>query len=215
MESSEQTSWERVFAPAIQAASKAMAVWTQGRVTLSLDEVRELPLESVGTAVESAQEIATVVALGVMGEVSGQFLITVDDAGASKLAALLLNRAPRELAEWGEIERSALMETGNILGSAYLNALTNITGLRLFPTPPELLRDYLACILQQAVMTQAMESETVLFARTCFRHDNERVDWNLPFIPSPELLTLLRSAVDGPAANSNDEAAYASERGGL
>ena len=198
LESPRQVAWERVFGPAIQAASHAMSVWTQGRVTLSLDEVRELPLVELGSAVESAQDTATVVVLGVIGEVSGQFLVTVDDEGAAALAALLLNRPPRPFADWGEIERSALMETGNILGSAYLSALTKMTGLRLFPTPPEMLRDYLVCILEHAAMMQAMESDYVLLARTCFRHQNECVNWNMLFVPSPELLNLLRDIAAQP-----------------
>jgi chemotaxis protein CheC len=187
--------WEQVFGPAIEAASRAMSTWTQGRVSLSLDEVREIPLVELGDAIQNGQEIATVVALDVRGEVGGQFLLTVDDEGAAKLAGLLLNRAPRAVADWSELERSALMETGNILGSAYLSALSEITGLSLFPSPPQMLRDYLVGILQQAVMAQAIESDNVLLARTCFRHRNEGVDWNMIFVPSPELMDLLRNTV--------------------
>ncbi|MCE9608344.1 MAG: chemotaxis protein CheC [Planctomycetia bacterium] len=192
--------WERVFGPAIEAASRAMSIWTQGRVTLSLDEIRELPLVELGEAIHGSQEIATVVALDVRGDVGGQFLLTVDDDGAADLAGMLLNRAPRPFAEWGEIERSALMETGNILGSAYLSALTNITGLSLFPSPPQMLRDYLVGILEQAVMAQAIESDYVLLARTCFRHLNHGVDWNVIFVPSPDLMEVLRKSITAPNA---------------
>lgn len=177
-----------------------MSIWTQGRVTLSLDEIRELPLVELGEAIHGSQEIATVVALDVRGDVGGQFLLTVDDDGAADLAGMLLNRAPRPFAEWGEIERSALMETGNILGSAYLSALTNITGLSLFPSPPQMLRDYLVGILEQAVMAQAIESDYVLLARTCFRHLNHGVDWNVIFVPSPDLMEVLRKSITAPNA---------------
>jgi chemotaxis protein CheC len=194
----------RNFSPAIEAASHAMSVWTQGRVQMSLDEICEMPLEEVGSAIAHTQETAIIVSLGVVGEVGGQFLFTLDDAGASKLAGLLLDRAPRAIAEWGEIERSALLETGNILGSAYLSALTNLTGVRLFPTPPEVLRDYLGCALEQAVMLQALQADTVLLARTCFKHGGESVDWNLLFVPSPELLELLRNSAAVNSASTKD-----------
>jgi len=190
--------WEQVFGPAIEAASRAMSTWTQGRVTLSLDDIRELPLVEIGEAIQGGQEIATVVALDVRGDVGGQFLLTVDDDGAAELAGLLLNRAPRPFAEWGELERSALMETGNILGSAYLSAMTSITGLSLFPSPPQMLRDYLIGILEQAVMAQAIESDYVLLARTCFRHLNRGVDWNMIFVPSPDLMEVLRNSIAVP-----------------
>lgn len=200
-ESPRAVEYYRAFHSAIEAASHAMSVWTQGRVRVSLDEICEMPLEEVGAAIANAQDTAMIVSLGVVGDVGGQFLFTLDDAGAAKLAGLLLNRPPRSVAEWGEIERSALLETGNILGSAYLSALTNLTGVRLFPTPPEALRDYLGCVLEQAVMVQALQSDTVLLARTCFKHGDELVDWNLLFVPSPELLELLRIAAASPGGD--------------
>jgi chemotaxis protein CheC len=189
-----QQDWNRVFQPAIEAASHAMSVWTHERVSLTLDEVREVPLDGVDASIENSESPATVVSVGVVGEVGGQFLLVLDDEGAEKLAALLLDREPRAMAEWGELERSALLETGNILGSAYLSALTALTGLRLFPTPPELLCEFLGCVLEQAVLIQALQSDTVLLARTCFRHRQERVAWSLLFAPSPELLALLRDS---------------------
>lgn len=191
--SADRKQWERVFAPAIHTASQAMATWTEGRVSLTLEEVCEVPLEEVGRLVEGSQEVSTVVALGVNGAAGGQFLVSIDDAGASLLIGMLLNRPSRPFAEWSELEYSVLMETGNILGSAYLNALTSLTGERLFPTPPQLLRDYLTSILEQAVLSQAFDSDSVLLARTGFRHRTERVEWNMLFVPSPEMLQLLQS----------------------
>lgn len=186
--------WNRVFGPAIQAASRALTVWTQGRVSLTLDEVRELPLVELAEAIPGGDEVATVVSLDVCGDVGGQFLLTLDDEGASKLAALLLDRRPCSYPEWTELDRSALLETGNILGSAYLSALTGLTGLTLFPSPPTMSRDYLVCLLEQAVMVQAVENDEVLLVRTCFRHLNETIDWNMVFVPSPVLMNVLQTA---------------------
>jgi len=197
--STTRNEWEGIFRSAIEAASRALSIWTQGRLTVLLDEVCEIPLVELAGAVQGGLEVATVVALDVRGEVGGQFLLTVDDDGAAKLAGMLLNRSPRPCVEWSELERSALMETGNILGSAYLSALTEITGLRLFPSPPQILRDYLVGILEQAVMAQALESDSVLLARTCFRHRNEDIAWNMIFIPSPDLMDLLRKVRVAPS----------------
>ena len=36
--------------------------------------------------------------------------------------------------EWSELEKSALTETGNILGCAYVNALTRLIGTDLVPS---------------------------------------------------------------------------------
>jgi chemotaxis protein CheC len=40
--------------------------------------------------------------------------------------------------EFGELERSALMEVGNILSAAYMNALSDFLGMMLLPSVPHL-----------------------------------------------------------------------------
>lgn len=199
--------WERIFAPAIQAASRATSAWTQGRVTLSLDEVRELPLTEASTALADGESTQTVVTVGIDGEFGGRILVVIDDEGAAQLAALLLNRTVRPYDRWSELETSALLETANILGSAYLSALTAVAGVRLLPTPPTLMRDYLSSIVQQAVLSQAFEADEVLLTRTVLRRCDRRVDWNLLFVPSPELLTQLRTAAATHPYENRDELA--------
>lgn len=43
-----------------------------------------------------------------------------------------------DITKLGPMEASVLSETANILASAYLNALAELTGLRLVPSPPRL-----------------------------------------------------------------------------
>ena len=59
-------------------------------------------------------------------------------ATALRMLEALLGRAvPR--AEFGELERSAIQEIGNILASSFLSELGEATGQRLIPSPPRLL----------------------------------------------------------------------------
>ena len=51
------------------------------------------------------------------------------------------DRAAEEL---GEMEQSAIKEAGNILSSAYLNALSEFMGMILQPSPPHLVVDMAA-----------------------------------------------------------------------
>jgi len=51
----------------------------------------------------------------------------------------MLGRAPGSVTEIGPVERSAVTEAGNIIGGAYLTALSEFLGMRLMPTPPILL----------------------------------------------------------------------------
>lgn len=184
--------WELIFAPAIENASSAMSAWTNGQVSLTLDEVREVPVEEVAETLELNDELSTLVMLAVGGTMGGQLILSFDRDNACRLIASLLNRDVEFDREWGVLEISALQETGNILSSAYLNAITALTGRRFWPSPPMVTEDYAMSVVEQAVMTQALTEDRVLLCRTRFSRLGERVEWNLIFVPSPELLQLLR-----------------------
>ena len=70
------------------------------------------------------------------GELTGKTLLVFRQESARRLASILTMRPPPAEAELSVMERSAVQEVGNILASAYLNALSEIVGGVLLPTPP-------------------------------------------------------------------------------
>lgn len=179
-------------------ASAAMSKWTHGQVKLSLDELFESPIEEVSTALGMETDLLTAVAMLVenaSGEACGQIILGFDELNGRKLAACLLRRDPPESGNLTAIEESALMETGNILSSAYLNELTRLTSMKLRPSAPHLMQDFAASILQQALMSQAMVSETAIVSRTKFEFNQQTVRWSVFFVPEPELLGALQDGI--------------------
>jgi chemotaxis protein CheC len=183
------------FAAATRRASGAMSSWTNGQVSLSLDEVREAPLEEVAADLDLSDDLLTMVVLGIQGDATGQLLLSFDDVSGRKLAATLLRRPVAEAGAWTELDQSAVMETGNILASAYLGELSRLTDRHLVPTPPFFVQDYGVSVLEQALAAQAVISDRVLIGRTCFEFNQQQVNWSLYFVPGEELLQLLLSAV--------------------
>jgi len=177
-----------LFALATEHASKAMSQWTQGQMSLVLDHVHEIALEDVSEHLDVGDELLTIVVLNLEGEFDGQIILTFDDTNGKQLAASLLGQEPGEESTWTELEKSALNETGNILGCAYMNELTRLLEISLVPSPPLFLQDYGACVLQQALMAQAMVSDRVLLCHTQFHRLGQELDWNVFFVPSESLL---------------------------
>ena len=117
----------QLFASATHDASAAMCRWTDGLITLTLDEVREIPLEDVCTQLNLGDELLIMVVLSLQGEVGGEMILTFDEQNGRQLAASLLGRPSSQDPEWNDLEKSALTETGYILGCAYMNAITRLT----------------------------------------------------------------------------------------
>lgn len=184
------------FAAATHDASAAMCRWTNGLITLSLDEVREIPLEDLAPTLEIGNDRLTMVVLTLDGDLGGTMVLTFDDENGRQLAASLLCRKPGDGEDWNELEKSALNETGNILSCAYMNALTRLINAQLVPSPPIFIQDYGASVLQQAVLQQIGNGDEVMVCRTCFHRQGHALNWNVIFVPSLELRTALLGALE-------------------
>jgi len=185
----------RLFTAATHDASTAMRRWTQGRITLSLDEVRELPLECVCSELGLEDKLFTMVVLTMTGDVGGDMVLAFDEVDGRRLAAMLLNRPVATTPEWNELEQSALCETGNILSCAYLNALTRLLGCDLVPSPPYFVQDYAAGVIEQVLMMQAATSDRVLLCRTRFHREDAELDCHVFFVPGSEMRLRLDQAL--------------------
>jgi len=185
----------QLFASATHDASAAMCRWTDGLITLSLDEVREIPLENVCGELGLGDELLTMIVLSLEGELGGQMILSFDELNGRHLVASLLGRPVSDSAQWSELEKSALTETGNILGCAYMNALTRLTGAELIPSAPYFIQDYGASVLQQALLVQAATSDQVLICRTGFHRAGEDLSWRVLFIPTHAMRRCLLEAL--------------------
>ena len=173
-----------LFASATHDASAAMCRWTDGLITVTLDEVRQIPLEDLSAELDIGDELLTMVVLTLRGEVGGNLILVFDEPGGRQLAASLLGCQPGTEPEWSDIEMSALTETGNILGCAYVNALSRLIGADLTPSAPYFIQDFGVSVLQQAVMTQALTSDTLLLCEIGFQREGEELDWRVVFVPT-------------------------------
>jgi chemotaxis protein CheY-P-specific phosphatase CheC len=191
-ELSEIRTLEELFSQATLRASNSMARWTGGAVALSLGPVEELPPEEALGRLCLDDQVLTFVQLDIEGDASGRLLLAFDEDNLDRLAATLLNGRSTTAAE-SELRESALMETANILGSAYLAVLSDAAAALLLPSPPSLVRDYGASVLQSAVMEHLLASDRLLLLPILFDDSRARLTWQAFFAPSPELMQLLRS----------------------
>lgn len=191
----ELDSLHQVLSTATHEASAAMCRWTDGVITMSLDEVVEVPIEDACETFDTDAAPLMMAVLTLDGDVGGTMILAFDDVNGRQLAATLLNRPPSAGPEWTELDRSALAETGNILGCAYMNALTRLVDVELIPSPPHLIEDFGASVLQQAVVDQAAANDSVLICRTVFTRQGEQLEWDVLFVPTHSMRDAMRHAL--------------------
>ena len=172
-----------------------MCRWTNGLITVTLDSVQQIALEDIGLAMETGDELLTMVVLTMGGEVGGNLVLVFDETNGRQLAASLLGCEPGTEPEWSDLEKSVLTETGNILGCVYINTLARLIGVDIIPSAPYFVQDYGASVLQQAVMAQAVNSDSLLLCHIGFRRENQKLDWHVVFVPTQGMTEAMQQSL--------------------
>jgi chemotaxis protein CheC len=120
-------------------AATALSLMTGARIMIDVPTINVAPLDELipGIADEGSQVVS--VLMDMHGSLKGHTLLALPLATGRRLADLMLRRERRPGSEMLDLlEESALKEAGNILGGAYMTALSEFLGMTLLPSPPRL-----------------------------------------------------------------------------
>ncbi len=172
---------------------------------LSLDVpwARVLPLERVAEMAGGAGRVVCALSLKVYGEARGSLLLLFSREQIPVLLDLLVPRpAPgrngaADLHSLDEMERSALMEIGNILACAYLNALSRLLGVSLLPSIPGLAVDMVGAVTDHLMIELAPVADDALVLASEVHEPASGLRGEIFFLPHPDTLAVLERAHAG------------------
>ena len=178
-------------------AATALSQMTQRTIMIAVPEVNIVPLEEVSDLLGEPDDVIAGVLMHMMGDLTGRTLLAFPQPSARAICDLVLRRAPGGTAEFGEMERSGLKEIGNILTSAYLNALSDFMGMMLVPSVPSLVIDQAAAVLTTTYLNFGHERDFVFCVETSFRFgpDDERLSGHFLLLPDIASLRAIFDAI--------------------
>ena len=147
-------------------AATALSQMVGTQIDVSVPEISLLPREDVpGLVIDRDAKIVAVL-IRMVGDLTGQTVLTLSERDALALADQLLGRSVHEGASAvGELEASALEEVGNILASACMNALSAFMEMMLLPSVPSLMIDAPEVVMANA---HGEDSKLLICAATRF-----------------------------------------------
>jgi chemotaxis protein CheC len=119
-------------------AATALSLMTGARIMIEVPMVNIAPLEELLPTIAPPGEQLVTVLMDMHGSLSGETLLALPITTGRRLADLMLRRERRPGGTLDLLEESALKEAGNILGGAYMTALSEFLGMVLMPSPPRL-----------------------------------------------------------------------------
>ncbi len=178
-------------------AATALSQMINSTIMISVPTINVSRLEEVPPQVSAPEEPVAAVLMHMMGDLTGRTLLVFPKATAVRLAELMLRRPAGSSPDLGEMEQSAIKEAGNILSSAYMNALSDFMGMMLLPSPPSLAIDMSTAVLTTAYLQFGSDKDYVFCVESeFFMHDmNEKLRGFFLLLPDPASLQAILRAV--------------------
>ncbi len=148
-------------------ATTALAQMLGCKVDMAVPQVRLLEFSEVGTIMGGEEQIMAGIYLMVEGDITGSILFLLNKESARKLIAKLMGM--ESIGDnLTEMEQSALKEIGNIITASYLNSLSMLTQLVIYPSVPALSIDMAGAILSVPAIEFGTMGDKLLLIQTQF-----------------------------------------------
>ena len=176
-------------------AATALSQMTNRTIMITVPRVNIRPLEDACETIGTPDEVTAAILMHMMGDLTGRALLLFPQRSARTLCDFLLRREIGTTQDFGEMEQSALKEAGNILASAYLNALSDFMGMMLVPSVPSLVIDLSGAVLTTAHLNFGHDRDYAFCVETSFRVEGASEPLGGHFLLLPDIASL-RSIFD-------------------
>lgn len=174
-------------------ATTALAQMLQCKVDMSVPKVALLEFKDVGEAMGGEEQVMAGIYLGVEGDITGSIMFLLEKNSARFLVSKLMGME-MEGDDFSEMEFSALKEVGNIITGAYLNSLSAMTNLVIYPSIPDVTVDMAGAIMSVPAIQFGALGDKMLLIQTQF-FDEVAIDGYFILIPDMDSYVRILSAL--------------------
>ncbi|OPX66092.1 MAG: flagellar motor switch protein [Methanoregulaceae archaeon PtaB.Bin056] len=182
----------------IGAAHAATTLSTMLMTNIEM-EVPEISVVDISKIHEHVgDELSALVIFQITGEVSGggYVLLHIPKNSVIRLTNAMLGMTELER-DLTEMDESALLEIGNIMVSAFLDATATLLSIIMLPSPPSMIIDMPHAAFQTILaMQEFSEIDQVVIFRTELRSDQHKISSNLFLLPNKPMLDEILSMLE-------------------
>ena len=166
-------------------AMTALAQMMKCKVDMTVPQVKLLEFNEVGTIMGGEEQVMVGIYLAVEGDITGSIMFLVERGSAKHLVnKIMMGYGVSEGDDFNEMEMSAMKEVSNIITGAYLNSLSTLTNMMIYPSPPDLTMDMAGAILSVPAIEFGAIGDKLLLIQSQFY---DEVEINGYFILIPDL----------------------------
>ena len=136
-----EEAWQSLITKGMKAAIAGLSQMIEQEISVNSLTADKILVSEAPELVGGSDVVTTGVYLSVSGPASGHIVILYAPETAFQLIDMLLGNPDGTTTALDEMERSVLGEIGNVMGSHFLNTLSDYTGLDLRVSPPHVMHD--------------------------------------------------------------------------
>ena len=162
------------------------------RVDMEVPVINHMIYEEVFEHFRPAEEVVKAVQVQICGDMDGQFLLVMDEAGIANL-----DESYSEVLEGNdELARSAMLELANILVNQFLQAIAKLLEISVQSSVPHLAEDMFGSLLASAYLEESQYDDRVWIFKNQFLIKDQKWDADLFFVPKPGVFEDLINRLD-------------------
>lgn len=169
-------------------AMTALSQLINAKVDMEVPIVNLLGFSEIGSVMGGEEQIMVGIYLAIEGDITGSIMFLVELSSAKHLVNKLMmgyGSGDSNDNSFNDMERSAMKEISNIITGAYLNSLSTLTNMKIYPSPPDLVIDMASAILSVPAVEFGALGDKILLIQSQF-FDDILIDGYFMLIPDLE-----------------------------
>ena len=166
---------------------------------IPLPEVQVLEFNDAVEKLGGFETVSAGIISSLSGEINGLMLALVQLDAINLILKHIMGKQIAGYDELTELEGSAVIEVGNILISSFVNALSELSGVKIVPSVPQLSIDMQGAIITVPMVACGNQSDYIMLIGGSFLVEGKELPCRLLLAPDVRSLNYLlhRLGIDG------------------
>ena len=182
-------------------AATALSDLLNKKIDMQVPDVSMVSFEEMMEISGGAENVVVGIFLRIEGDVEGSMFFILPIEQANQFIRHLIREPSFDFSNppFSELGLSAMQEMGNILSGSYLSALSDFTGLKIYPTVPGLSIDMFGAIISIGLIEISQVSDHVIVINTTIFDEEtenlESVHGHFFLLPDPDSFATIFNAL--------------------
>jgi len=177
----------QLFGEGVNNAIEGLSQMAGREVKVVSMEVKKVPVKDIPDLFGGPEALIIAIYVEIFGKTNGHMIVVYKPEVAFGLVDLLLDQPVGSTKELNDMENSTLGEVGNIMGSFFLNYLSDTTGQRLKPSPPAVMMDMAGAVLDATLANILAYCDETYVVDTVFGTKDRQVSGTFMVMPDLSL----------------------------